>query len=71
MRPSLGHEMARTLPGVPVLAFGQYRFQNPWEAYKTIPHGIFLFPGDLQPSPPPASSVRSPYGTVAFYVLVK
>jgi hypothetical protein len=71
VRWSSGSDMARTPPGAPVLAFGKYLFQSPGEAYRTLKHGIFLFPGDEQPPAPPASSIRSPYGKIAFNIVVK
>ena len=54
-----------------VAHFDRYRFGSPDWAHRMMPTGVFVFPGDQQPTGTPAAEVRYPDGRTAYKVFVK
>jgi hypothetical protein len=54
-----------------VAQFDRYRFGSPEWAYRMMPNGVFVFPGEQEEAGTPAAEVRYPDGKVAYKIFVK
>ncbi len=54
-----------------VYRFDRYLFTDPIAAWFRLPHGVFVFPGNLPLPAQPVETILFPDGTVAYRILVK